>query len=218
MTETGNGAVIAASHGARHVGSSCFGRPAAEVEIRLLGDDGQDGDIGEMLVRRVGDNPRFGFFDRYLKNPEETQKAWAGGWFHTGDIARLNPDGSFVFVDRKKNVIRRSGENIAAVEVEGVLNKHPQITAAAVSATPDPIRGDEVFACIVSNDKTSAEEIVLWCLEQLAYYKAPGYVHFVDYLPLTSTNKVQRGKMKELVAELINDPATVDCRHLKRRT
>ncbi len=218
MTETGNGAVIAASHGARHVGSSCFGRPAAAVEIRLLGDDGHDSDNGEMLVRRAGDNPRFGFFDRYLKNPTETQHAWADGWFHTGDIARRNNDGSYVFVDRKKNVIRRSGENIAAVEVEGVLNKHPNISAAAVTATPDPIRGDEVFACIVLNDKTNAEAIVVWCLEQLAYYKAPGYVHFVDHLPLTSTNKVQRGKMKELVTELINDPATVDCRPLKRRS
>jgi acyl-coenzyme A synthetase/AMP-(fatty) acid ligase len=180
------------------------------------------GEPGELLVRRAGDDPRFGFFDRYLKNPGETAKAWEGGWFHTGDIARQNPDGSYEFVDRKKNVIRRSGENIAAIEVEGVLNRHAIIAACAVAATPDPLRGDEVFACIklaapITDPDQVAQDIMRYCLDQLAYYKAPGYIAFVPELPLTSTNKIQRAAMKSIVAELRDDPATIVTTHLKKR-
>lgn len=222
MTETGNGAVIVAAHGDRHVGSSCFGTPQPAVEVRLEDGSGAPvarGQAGELLVRHAGDNPRFGFFDHYLKNPQETAKAWEGGWFHTGDVVRENPDGSLVFVDRKKNVIRRSGENIAALEVESVLNRHPMVQTAAVAAVPDDLRGDEVFACIVAaaDHPADPDEIMRWSLEQLAYYKAPGYIHFVSGLPLTSTNKIQRAKMKELVTGLMDHADTIDCRALKKR-
>lgn len=227
MTETGNGAVIAASHGDRHIGTNCFGAPSAEVDVRVEADNGSEaprGSPGELLVRRAGDDPRYGFFNRYLKDGAATEEAWRDGWFHTGDIVRENEDGTYSFVDRKKNVIRRSGENIAAVEVEGVLNKHPLVEAAAVAATPDTVRGDEVFACIKpvredsdADPETLAGEIMAWCLSQLAYYKAPGFIAFVDDLPLTSTNKLQRGEMKKLVEALRDDPATIDLRHLKKR-
>lgn len=228
MTETGNGAVVAASSDPRHVGTSCFGKPAPEVDCHIVTDDGEaaaDGEPGELLVRRAGNDPRYGFFDRYLKDPEATEEAWRDGWFHTGDIVRRNEDGTLIFVDRKKNVIRRSGENIAAVEVEAVLMRHDLIRAAAVCATPDPVRGDEVFACIVaaheieaSEQQDLAEELVGWCLERLAYYKAPGYVSFVKDLPLTATNKVQRGQMKALVADLAARGDFVDTRAFKKRT
>ncbi|MEZ5812540.1 MAG: AMP-binding protein [Rhizobiaceae bacterium] len=227
MTETGNGAVIAASDGERNVGSNCFGTPAPQVEVRIETDGGDvaaTGEPGELLVRRAGADPRYGFFDRYLKDEAATAEAWRGGWFHTGDIVRRNDDGSFSFVDRKKNVIRRSGENIAAIEVEGVLNRHPAVEASAVAATPDPVRGEEVFACIVRAEPEGggeaaalAGEIAEWCLTQLAYYKAPGFIAFVDRLPLTSTNKVQRGELKGVVAALRDDPATIDLCHLKKR-
>ncbi|HFB54371.1 MAG TPA: ATP-dependent acyl-CoA ligase, partial [Hellea balneolensis] len=117
MTETGGGGAVIASQDPRHVGTNCFGAPGPEMHIRLIDDAGETvstGTHGELLVRAAGDNPRFGFFNRYLKNPEATAEAWQGDWFHTGDIVRENPDGTFVFIDRKKNVIRRSGENIAA--------------------------------------------------------------------------------------------------------
>jgi acyl-CoA synthetase (AMP-forming)/AMP-acid ligase II len=226
MTETGNGAVIIASHGDRRVGTSCFGTPNKDVEVRLELDDGTEaanGEQGELLVRHAGENPRFGFFNHYLKNPDETENSWLNGWFHTGDIVRQNPDDSMVFVDRKKNVIRRSGENIAAIEVEGVLNHHPAVEASAVAPTPDPIRGDEVFACIklkkpMADKDHTAADIVRYCLGQLAYYKAPGYIAFVDDLPLTSTNKIQRGVMKELVIQLRNSSETINCCNQKKRS
>lgn len=215
MTETGAGAVICANREPRRVGESCLGKPEGDLQVKIAG-----GTEGELLVRRAGDDPRAGFFAEYFKNPEATAGAWADGWFHTGDIVRRDADGSMFFVDRKKNVIRRSGENIAAVEVETVLMRHPAITAAAVTAVPDPLRGDEVFAALVVKtepDPALAEQITRWCLDQLAYYKAPGYIAFVAELPLTATQKIQRAALKAHAAELLGGETTVDTRHLKKR-
>jgi acyl-CoA synthetase (AMP-forming)/AMP-acid ligase II len=227
MTETGGGVVIAANTEPRHVGTSCFGRPGPESEIRVVTDDGRDAgpeEPGELLVRRAGTDPKHGFFREYLKNADATAEAWAGGWFHTGDVVRRDAEGFCYFVDRKKNVIRRSGENIAAVEVESVLLQHADVLAAGVAAVPDDLRGEEVLACIVtkttidsSERSQTAQSLVEHCLERLAYYKAPGYVAFVDALPLTSTQKIQRGALKALAAALPGQPQTIDTRALKKR-
>ncbi|MGJ8569839.1 MAG: AMP-binding protein [Hoeflea sp.] len=223
MTETGAGAVICANQLPRRVGESCLGKPGDELDVRIMDSDGAEtrNGPGELLVRRKGDEPQRGFFSGYFKNGQATEEAWADGWFHTGDIVRREDDGSMFFVDRKKNVIRRSGENIAAVEVESALMRHPAVKAAAVAAVADPVRGDEVFACLKVEGDAGPElagEIVSWCLEQLAYYKAPGYVAFVDALPLTSTQKIQRRELKELAERLVQDAATVDTRAMKKRT
>lgn len=228
MTETGSGAVVIANHEPRHIGTSCFGKEEPVVEVRLVNDAGNDAAVnenGELLVRHAGDNPRFGFFAGYLKDEAATAEAWADGWFHTGDIVCRDADGYLHFIDRKKNVIRRSGENIAAVEVESVLLRHPAIKAAAVAAVPDAVRGDEVLACLVCNDAPAdaaarealAHDIVKWSLTQLAYYKVPGFVAFVDALPLTPTNKIQRGELKKLAPTLVGTDQCVDTNHLKKR-
>ena len=223
MTETGMGAVVVASEEPRRVGTRCFGKPGPEVEIKLVDEDGADvpaGTPGELLVRQAGDDPRYGFFNRYLKDDEATAEAWRGGWFHTGDVVLRNGDGTLVFVDRKKNVIRRSGENISAVEVENTISRHDDVQAIAVAAVPDQVRGDEVFACIVptgAGGEAHAEDLVRWCLTQLAYYKAPGYISYVDEIPVTATNKIQRSGVKELAGELFAKGAFVDTRHLKKR-
>jgi acyl-CoA synthetase (AMP-forming)/AMP-acid ligase II len=228
MTETGSGAVIAATHEPRHRGRSCIGRASPDLDVRILRDDGMEAssnETGELLVRHAGPEPRRGFFQRYLKDPGATVEAWQGGWFHTGDLVKRDEDGFVYFVDRKKNVIRRSGENISAVEVEVVLIRHPAIKNAAVAAVPDPIRGDEVMACIelngaladITEREALASEIVEWCLMRLAYYKAPGYVAFVDKLPLTSTQKIQRAAVKDLVSRIVATDACIDTRALKKR-
>ena len=142
MTETGGGALVAASREPRHVGSRCFGVPPADLEVRIEKD-------GEMLVRQKGDDPRRGFFSGYLKDEKATADAWRDGWFHTGDAARRGPDGALHFVDRLKNIIRRAGENIAALEVEAALAGHPHVQAVAVIAAPDSVRDEEVMACVV---------------------------------------------------------------------
>lgn len=224
MTETGSGGVIAANVEPRKIGTSCFGRPAPEVDIRIVDEGGNDAPVdmpGELLVRRAGADPRYGFFREYLKNPEATAEVWEGSWLHTGDIVSRDGDGDLHFVDRKKNVIRRSGENIAAVEVESVLNRHPAIRQAAVAAMPDRVRGDEVAAVIIAGqagaDRQLAEDIVRWSLEQMAYYKAPGWICFVDSLQLTATEKIQRAGLKDYVAKLTGEGAFFDLRDLKRR-
>jgi acyl-CoA synthetase (AMP-forming)/AMP-acid ligase II len=222
MTETGAGAVIAASTQERIVGRSCLGKPSPELACRLVDDQGNQvasGEAGELLVRRSQGDPRYGFFSQYYKNPQATAEAWEGGWFHTGDIVRLNANGEMFFVDRKKNVIRRSGENISAVEVESVLMKHPAIQAAGVTSVPDPVRGDEVFACLKVDQPSTdlAIRIAHWCLAQMAYYKVPGHIAFVDELPLTPTQKIQRAVLKEHAADLLADPMTVHIVELKKR-
>jgi len=228
MTETGAGAVVVAATEPRHLGTSCLGKPGSELKVRIVADDGTEVDSdepGELLVRHAGSDPRYGFFREYLKDAGATATAWEGDWFHTGDVVRRGADGSLHFIDRKKNVIRRSGENISALEVESVLVQHAAIRHVAVAAVPDRIRGDEVFACVVANmpppDRAARErlaaEFVAWCLERLAYYKAPGYVAFVPALPLTSTQKILRAQLKDLVATSLATDACVDTRHLKKR-
>lgn len=227
MTETGAGAVVMAHDEPRRVGSSCFGREGDDVRVRVVADDGTEAGIdqpGELWVRHAGDDPRFGFFAGYLKDEAATAEAWEQGWFHTGDIVSRDADGLLHFIDRRKNVIRRSGENISAVEVEGVLNQMPEVKASAVAATPDPVRGDEVLACVVTHAAVAegdrpalAARIVQHALERLAYNKAPGYVAFVDALPLTASQKIARGELKALAVELPGSAACVDTRHLKKR-
>ena len=107
---------------------------------------------GELLVRAAGPDPRAGFFTEYLGDPQATEAAWEGGWFHTGDVVRRDADGNLFFVDRWKNVIRRSGENIAAAEVESVLRQHRLVREVACAAVPDELRGEEVLACIVPRE------------------------------------------------------------------
>ena len=222
MTETGAGAVICANRLPRRTGESCLGAPEANLEIKIVDDTGQpvNSGSGELLVRRAGANPRHGFFAGYFKNQEATDKAWQDGWFHTGDIVRQEKDGSMFFVDRKKNVIRRSGENIAAVEVESVLLKHRAIRSIGVTSVPDPIRGDEVFACVVvdkSKNSDMIKDIMEWSLQQIAYYKVPGYIAFVEALPMTSTQKVQRAALKAQATALLKEGAAFDTRYMKKR-
>jgi acyl-CoA synthetase (AMP-forming)/AMP-acid ligase II len=227
MTETGASACIMANHEPRHIGTSCFGKPESFVEVRLVDEEGRDvpaGVPGELLVRSSGPDPRRYFFTEYLKDSEATAEAWAGGWFHTGDMARCDDAGHLFFIDRKKNVIRRSGENISAVEVESVLNQHPAVKSSAVAATPDAVRGDEVLACIIPRDPVPPEQfeavaasIVRHALAQLAYYKAPGYVAFVEEVPLTPSQKIQRGQLRELARSLPEMACCIDTRTMKKR-
>ena len=128
--------------------------------------------MGEIMLR--GNTVMKG----YLKNPGATGAAFRGGWFHTGDMVWRAPDGMLHFVDRKKNIIRRSGENIAAAEVEAMLLTHPDVQQAAVMAVKDELREEEVLACVVLKRpmpaKDAAHTLFRHCYERLAYFKAPG--------------------------------------------
>ena len=225
MTETGAGALISAKGEPRQVGARCLGTLPAGLEIRLVDEAGIDvaeGTPGELLVRQAGAHPRKHFFSGYLKDEAATEHAWRGGWFHTGDAMRRGADGNMYFVDRRKNIIRRSGENIAALEVEAALAGHPAIAAVAVIAAPDDTRDEEVMACVVpvtgaARDAATAASIQAWCQERLAYFKAPGWVLFIDALPVTATNKVQKGKLSDFGVNPLAHPQCFDLRANKRR-
>ncbi len=227
MTETGAGAAIIENHEPRQVGSSCFGREEADVRVLVVADSGAEAatdEPGELWVKHAGEDFRYGFFDRYLKDPQATDEAWAQGWFHTGDMVRRDAQGMLHFIDRRKNVIRRSGENISAVEVESVLNQFAGIQVSAVAATPDEVRGDEVLACVVTPSATPlaqqselARRLVEHALTRLAYFKVPGYVAFVEALPLTASQKIQRGELKAMAAALPGQANCIDTRAMKKR-
>lgn len=224
MTETGR--IFSDCHEPRAIHTRAFGRPHGGFEARVV--DERDRDVapeteGELVVRWGGaEGPRHGFFSGYLKNAEATEEAWRGGWFHTGDAVRRTADGMLVFVDRKKNIIRRSGENIAAAEVEAVLQTHDAVAQVAVLAVPDEIREEEVMACVVpmpgvAADPALAERLADHCLERLAYFKAPGWVLFVPGLPTTGTQKVQKAQIFPRGEDPRRRPGAVDLRERKKR-
>lgn len=223
MTETGAGAAISADTEPRHLGTRCFGQPAPDVELRIVDEAGADvpeGEPGELLVRHAGPDPQQGFFSGYLKDPEATAAGWAGGWWHTGDVVCRWPDGTLHFVDRRKNVIRRSGENISALEVEETLRAHPLVAQVAVTGVPDDVRGEEVMACIVPSapaGAAEAREVFDWALGRTAYFKCPGWIAFVAALPTTATQKLQRGAVRELGASVLGTGNCFDLRKFKRR-
>jgi acyl-CoA synthetase (AMP-forming)/AMP-acid ligase II len=224
MTETGR--VLADREDPRQITTRAFGRPRGGFEAKVVDDQEQSvppEKEGELLVRWGGpEGPRHGFFSRYLKNVEATEEAWRGGWFHTGDIVKQAPDGMLYFVDRKKNIIRRSGENVAAAEVEACLQVHPAVAQVAVLAVPDELREEEVLACVVPKgdargDRSLAEALQTWCLERLAYFKAPGWVLFLDGLPTTATQKVQKTQIFPKGEDPRRRAGAFDLRDRKRR-
>jgi fatty-acyl-CoA synthase len=139
----------------------------------------------------------------YLKNQSATQTAFAGGWFHSGDLGVMHPDGYIQLKDRSKDIIISGGENISSIEVEDALYKHPAVQAAAVVAKPDEKWGETpiAFVELKGSEMVSAEEIIAWCRENLAHYKAPRHVVFTE-LPKTSTGKIQKFRLREMAREM----------------
>jgi 3-(methylthio)propionyl---CoA ligase len=135
----------------------------------------------------------------YLKNPEATARAFDGGWFHTGDVAVVHPDGYFQIVDRSKDVIISGGENISSVEVEDLLHGHPAVLHAAVVAMPDTAWGEVPCAFVETRPGHSADEdeIIAFCRERMAHFKCPRRVVFME-LPKTGTGKIQKFRLREI--------------------
>lgn len=221
MTESGSGGMTIAHQEPRHVGQRCIGKLFDTTDFRIVDEQSADvvqGETGELLVRSNSDNPRKRFFSGYYKDEVATEAGWDGGWWHSGDVVREGEDGCLYFVDRRKNVIRRSGENIAAVEVEAILLEHPNILGCAVCAVPDEIRGDEVFSFIISNKELQADDIFDHCRANLTYFKVPGYVAFVPTLPLTASQKVSRGEIRNMARARLEKGDCTDLRSRKRRS
>jgi len=138
----------------------------------------------------------------YLKNPNATEEAFAGGWFHSGDLAVMHPDGYVEIKDRSKDIIISGGENISTIEVEDVLYRHPAVLEAAVVAKPDPRWGETPCAFVTLKDGVQAEaaDIIAFCRERMAHFKAPRHIVFGP-LPKTATGKIQKFVLRERAKE-----------------
>lgn len=225
MTECGAGGAIIASDEPRHVGHCCFGTPLDTVEWQLVDEQKlpvDKGTPGELRVRARGPDPQKGYFSGYLKNPEATAEAWADGWLNTGDVVVELEDGNLAFVDRRKNIIRRSGENISALEIEAALGDHPAIKSAVATAVPDEMRGDEVALCVILNTSVegsleTARAIQAIALKKLVYFKAPGWILFAEALPVTAANKPKRADIKQFAKIGVGNGDAYDLRAYKTR-
>ncbi len=138
----------------------------------------------------------------YLKNKAATDKAFAGGWFHSGDLGVKHPDGYIQLKDRSKDIIISGGENISSIEVEDALYKHPAVQAAAVVAKPDEKWGETpcAFVELRPGAEATAEELIAFCRSRLAAFKCPRHVVFTE-LPKTSTGKIQKFRLREMARE-----------------
>ena len=178
-------------------GSAGSARGASE--LRIVDDDGTvlaAGQVGEIQMR-----PCFAgsMMKGYYQMPDETARAFVDGWFCTGDRGYLDADGYLFFVDRKKEAIRRRGENISAYEVEMILSKHPAVLEVAAVPVPSEMSEDEVMVYVVRKPGAfvSAAELVHFSVEHMNYYMVPRFIEFIDALPKTATEKIEKYKLKQ---------------------
>jgi long-chain acyl-CoA synthetase len=187
--------VASSSHPGMERKPGSIGTPLEEVEMRVVDEDDNEvaqGEVGEIVIR--GHNIMKGYWQR----PEATAEAMRGGWFHSGDMARVDEDGYFFIVDRKKDLIIRGGYNVFPREVEEVLYEHPKIREAAVLGIPHEQLGEEVAAAVVLHDgeQLEPEEVSAYVKERIAAYKYPRAVWFLDDLPKGPTGKILKREIE----------------------
>ncbi|WP_042356532.1 fatty acid--CoA ligase family protein [Bacillus rubiinfantis] len=180
-----------------------IGTSIVNVENKVVNELGEEvpvGEVGELIVR--GPNVMKG----YYKMPEETAAAIKHDWLYTGDMARMDDEGYFYIVDRKKDLIIVGGFNVYPREVEEVLYNHQDIVEVAVLGVPDPNQGEAVSAYVVSkNPELTAEQLVEYCREHLAKYKVPSTIEFLDELPKNTTGKILRRALKKQITPTISN-------------
>jgi carnitine-CoA ligase len=165
-----------------------IGRPAPDFDVRLLDDDSAEvpaGEVGEICFRS---RQPFAMFNGYWNDPELTQNAYAGGWYHSGDLARIRPSGELEFADRNKDSMRRRGENVSSVEVEAAIARHPAVAEVAVHAVPSDQTEDDIKACIVLKDgaDVTAEQLFEFFRNTLRYFMTPRYVDILEGREVTT--------------------------------
>jgi crotonobetaine/carnitine-CoA ligase len=170
--------------------------PEFENQISVVNERGEElppGEVGELVIKNPTVTPG------YFRDPEETKKVLRKGWLYTGDNAYRDEDGYFFFVDRKKDVIRRRGENFSSLEIEEVLNAHPKVLESAVIGVPSELSDEEIKAYVIPKPGEMIEptEIFEWCEKRLARFKIPRYLEFREGLPKTPTHRVEKYKLRQ---------------------
>jgi len=176
----------------------CCGKPIDEYEISIVDDDDLPlpaGEIGELVVR-----PRepLTMMSGYYKMPEATLESFRNLWFHTGDLAYLDQEAFLYYVGRKKDAIRRRGENISAYDVETVVNQHPAIMESAAIAVPSELGEDDVKVVVVLRPGASLvpDELIKFCGSRMAYFMVPRYVEIADSLPKNPSQRIEKYKLR----------------------
>ena len=176
-----------------------MGKAIPGAKLRIVDENGKDapkGQAGELLVGgRMGQTIANG----YWRNPDATAETFPNGWLHTGDVVRRDGDGYYYFVDRTKDMIKRAGENVAAGEIERVVNEHPSVFECAAIGIPDAVRDEQIVVyVVVGEDQTFDEESLLrWCRERLSKFKVPTAFVRVDLLPRTAVGKIRKVELRE---------------------
>jgi carnitine-CoA ligase len=175
------------------------GQAVHPYDVRIFSDDDWElppGEVGEIVIR--GLEPSV-IMDGYFQMPGETLAAFRDLWFHTGDMARRDEDGYFYFAGRKKDAIRRRGENISAFEIEEILSAHPAVLEAAAVGVPSELTEEEVKACVVLRPGATVPptELHAYCRERMAKFMVPRYIELMDSLPKTPTEKVEKHRLSE---------------------
>ena len=181
----------------RKVGSC--GKTHPDYAVKIVDDNGVEVESnvsGEILVRPL---KPYSMMLEYYKVPDKTVETWNDLWFHTGDCGFFDEEGYLFFTGRKKDAIRRRGENISAFEVEKVINAHPSVLEAAVIGVESELGDDEVMVCLVlkAGENLSCEELIRFCKERMAYFMVPRYIRFMDELPKTPSLRVEKYKLRD---------------------
>jgi crotonobetaine/carnitine-CoA ligase len=203
MTETGCDLIVRVDDDER-TGSGALGDPFPGKEVKVIDGEGKElaaGGAGELVIK--GEPMMLGYWNK----PDATARTIRDGWLHTGDLAVRDERGDIRLVGRIKDMVRRTGENISCTEVESVLVDHGSVAVAAVVPVPDQLRGEEVKAYLLLREGIAAadvdpEEIIAFCKQRLAQFKIPRYIEFVDELPRTPSERVEKHKLIEGKADL----------------
>jgi len=182
------------------------GKTITGWDVRIVDDDDNEckpGSLGEFIARS---NKMFVGTTGYYNKPEATLELFSNGWIHTGDLGRMDEDGYFFFVDRKKQAIRRRGENISSFEVETVISSHEAVLESCAVGVPSDLGEEEVKAVVVLKEgqQVTEEELIRWCEPRMAYFAIPRYIAIRDSMPKTPSERVEKFKLKK-------EGITADC-------
>lgn len=177
------------------------GKPVHDLEVRVVDEDNKDvpvGEAGEIVFRGPA------VFKGYYKDAEKTDKAFAGGWLHSGDLGRINEKGDLFFVDRKKDMVKNGGENIATASVEYAISSHPKVAEVAAFGVPHPewMEALTVVVTSVNNENVTEDEIIEYCKQNLPRFKIPKYVRVVDDFPRNPTGKILKRELRQRYKDL----------------
>lgn len=182
-----------------HTKVGSIGKPTSIADVKIWDKNNHEVPIGQNGEIVVKEKVPYSMFLGYYKQPDKTEEAWVGGWFHTGDEGYKDEEGYFYFVDRIKDCIRRRGENISSFDIEKIVNAHPSVLESAAVAVPSELGEDDVkiYVILKPNEELKPEELIAFCEDQMAYFMVPRYVEFMKEFPKTPTDRAQKFELRK---------------------